>query len=245
MQRPDGGSMRSEWGGAHAAALRREARRAAARRQLGWGGAALGGLWGAAVATQYIAARLAYHPHLGPWLYRVSASARGSLGSWRVACALAVIGALLSRRWRWMAVPLGLAALSLTIARHAPLYSPARLFVWYAAYHRVAAYRALFAVAWSMCGVVAIAVTLAARAAAGRPEPTDRDGSRWSINGHRMHDPTYRSLAAWGVANRGRFSPAPPLSSPADWPPPPVEPDPMHVLAGSPSPAPSEQSPPQ
>jgi hypothetical protein len=130
-------------------------------------------VWAAGLATQYVAARLAYHPHLGPWLYRASSSARARFGLAVVVCAIVAGIALCTRRWRWAVVPLALTTVSAMILRDAPLYSPGRVFLWYKAYHTVAAYRHLFLVAWGIFAVATVAATVAAaRLAAMRHEPS-------------------------------------------------------------------------
>ena len=70
--------------------------------------------------------------------------------------------ALMTRRWRWGVVPFSFAAITGTIARSAPLYSPDRVFVWYTAYHGVPAYHNLFVGAWMIFGVATVAATVAA-----------------------------------------------------------------------------------
>jgi hypothetical protein len=132
-----------------------------------------GAVWSAALATQYVAARLAYHPHLGPWVYRASSADRSRLKAAIVFCIVAGGIALMTRRWRWGVVPFSFAAITGTIARSAPLYSPDRIFVWYTAYHRVQAYRDLFIGAWIIFGVAAVAASFAARRLCARePRPT-------------------------------------------------------------------------
>jgi hypothetical protein len=143
-------------------------------------GAAGGAIWAAALATQYVAARLAYHPHLGPWIYRASSADRSRLTAAIAACVVAAGIALTTHRWRWSAVPFSLAAITAMIARSAPLYSPERVFVWYTAYHHVAAYRQLFAVAWIIFGVATVAAALAAArlpAHESHPPPLERGPS--------------------------------------------------------------------
>ena len=84
-------------------------------------GAVTGAVWASGFATQYVAARLAYHPHLGPWLYRASSSARERFGIAIPLCLVSAGLALLTRRWRWAVIPLVLAAVTAAIARNAPL----------------------------------------------------------------------------------------------------------------------------
>jgi hypothetical protein len=125
-------------------------------------GTAIGAMWGAGLATEYVAGRLAYHPHLGAWFYHAAAADRPRLAWTVIICIVVAVAVLPARRWRWGAVPLSLAALTATIARQAPLYSPERVFVWYAAYHGLRAYRQLFVGAWLIAGIVTLAVTVAA-----------------------------------------------------------------------------------
>jgi len=147
--------------------------RPAASRHLVHMGALGGGLWAALLATQYVAAQLAYHPHLGPWLYRASDAARGRFSIAMEVSLIAAAGALLTRRWRWGVIPLSLVAATAVIARDAPLYAPDRIFVWYSAYHGVHAYRQLFLVAWSIFAVATVAGTVAAaRLLVSSREPT-------------------------------------------------------------------------
>jgi len=143
-------------------------------------GAAVGVVWAVALATQYVAARLAYHPHLGPWIYRASAVARDRLRVATIICCVAAIMALPMHRWRWGAVLLGFAAVTAIIARQAPLYSPERVFVWYAAYHTVREYRQLFVVTWLICGTVAVVVTIAIMRLTVGDRPSPRAApTRW------------------------------------------------------------------
>jgi hypothetical protein len=135
--------------------------------------ALVGTIWSAALTTQYVAARLAYHPHLGPWVYRAPTADRSRLEVVVVLCVVAGGIALMTRRWRWGVVPFAFAAITGTIARSAPLYSPDRVFVWYTAYHRVPAYHSLFVGAWIIFGVATVAATLAAlRLCTREPRPT-------------------------------------------------------------------------
>ncbi len=135
-------------------------------------GAVTGAVWASGFATQYVAARLAYHPHLGPWLYRASSSARERFGIAIPLCLVSAGLALLTRRWRWAVIPLVLAAVTAAIARTAPLYAPDRIFVWYRAYHTVSAYRPLFVAAWAIFVIATVAATVAAaRLAATRYAP--------------------------------------------------------------------------
>lgn len=135
--------------------------------------ALVGMVWSAALATQYVAARLAYHTHLGPWVYRASAASRSRLKAAVLLCVLAGAMASMTRRWRWGLVPFSFAAITGMIARSAPLYSPERLFVWYTAYHGVQAYHTLFAGAWIIFGVATLLATLAAtRLCTREPRPT-------------------------------------------------------------------------
>jgi hypothetical protein len=132
-----------------------------------------GGTWAASLATQYVAARLAYHPHLGPWLYHASAAARERFSLVMHALLVAAAVALLTARWRRAVLPFAIGALTAVVARDAPLYSPDRLFVWYAAYHGVAAYRRVFLVAWGVFAIATVAATVAgSRLTAPRLDPT-------------------------------------------------------------------------
>jgi hypothetical protein len=128
-------------------------------------------VWGMALATQWVAARLGYHPHLGAWIYRAPPWADrwlrwGSIG----AAAIAGLVLLLAARRRWAALPLALAGLSMTALRGGPVYSPTRVFIWYAAYHRVGAYRPLFGVAWFVLGGTTLALVIAVERLALRTE---------------------------------------------------------------------------
>jgi hypothetical protein len=153
--------------------------------------ALVGAIWSAALATQYVAARLAYHPHLGPWVYRASAADQSRLKVVMVLCVVAGGIASMSRRWRWGVVPLSFAAITGAIARSAPLYSPERVFVWYTAYHRVRAYHGLFIGACIIFGVASIAATLAAlRLCAGELRPTPTPLPRLPPASRFNHDPS-------------------------------------------------------
>ena len=198
--------MRAYRNTAYAATVGRQAARASSRARVAWAGAGIGGLWGLALATQYLAARLVYHPHLGPWLYRAPLAARASLQIWSVTCLVTAVVVLLSRRVQWTTIPLGLAAFSLALARNVRVYSPLRIFAWYAAYHKVTAYRGLFIMAWSIRGLVAVTIALVALAAARRFFPDEQLATRWMPGG----PPQHPYLALWGAAHRG-WTPAAPL----------------------------------
>jgi hypothetical protein len=199
-------------------------------------GATAGVVWGAALATQYVAARLAYHPHLGPWVYRASVATRDRLRLVAIACCLAGVLALATRRWRWGAIPLGLASITATIVRRAPLYSPERVFVWYAAYHALPAYRQLFAGAWLICGTVALLVTLVVLRlrAGGRPPQRADPVRRVSPTMPRLPQPIPRRAlgqSAWqqDAVGVGAFEDLAALGE---------QPDASLVVEASPSPAP-------
>lgn len=152
-------------------------------------GAAVGAVWASALATQYVAGRLAYHPHLGPWLYRAPETDRHRLQLAVATCATAAAMALACRSRRWAAVPLALAAVSAAIVRNAPIYSPARIFVWYGAYRTIRPYRELFVTAWVVFGITLLAVALAAArlthphlGSVPAPPPLDRRSGDHTIN---------------------------------------------------------------
>jgi hypothetical protein len=124
--------------------------------------ATAGALWGAMLATQYVAACLRYHSHLGPWLYRAGPQTQAHLAAAVVVCLFFALAMLPMHRWRWTAVPLVFAALTARIVRTGAVYSPERVFVWYAAYHGVTSYRHMFFLAWLIVGIVALTITVAA-----------------------------------------------------------------------------------
>ncbi|GEM_PF-6811778 len=116
---------------------------------------ALSTTWGLGLATQYVAIRLAFHPHLGPPAYRVAPAVvhlLPAVAACGIAGALAL--SLLPDR-RWTAAPMLAAAASALALRHGALYSPIRVVAWYAAYRGVPAYSSLFAIAWVITGTVA------------------------------------------------------------------------------------------
>lgn len=164
--------------------------RATDRSRVVWWAAAIGIMWGASLATQYVASRLVYHPHLGPWLYQAPAAARGYLRTGAIICALAAAIALLRREWRWWFAPLALAAISAMTVSAGPVYAPLRVFTWHAAYRGIPAYHALFVQAWVILGGVALVVTITAQGATR--DPRDRDRPR-----------TPRPLWGGGPASRG------------------------------------------
>ena len=124
--------------------------------------AALALIWGSALATQYIAARLGYQPRLGAWAYRAPASSRQIL---RIALALVATAAVLAPlrpTTRWYSVPLGLVAASAYAVIKGPIYAPTRVYIWYATYGTGSAYRAPFLTAWLVIAASVILVTVAA-----------------------------------------------------------------------------------
>jgi hypothetical protein len=144
------------------------------RSRVVWWATAMGVMWGASLATQYVAARLLYHPHLGPWLYQAPATARGSVRTAAIASALAAAVALLKRGWRWLFVPLALVAISAMAVWAGPVYAPLRVFTWHTAYRFIPAYYTLFARAWIILGGVALVVTITAQGATRAPHNRDR-----------------------------------------------------------------------
>lgn len=125
-----------------------------------------------AFATQYVAARLAYHPHLGPWLYRASGTTGARLRIVALGCFAAAVVVLASYRWRWSAVLLVVVAVSAIVAREAPVYSPTRIVVWYTAYREIRAYDGMFTTAAAIFAVSVVAITTAMLKLAGVPAGT-------------------------------------------------------------------------
>jgi hypothetical protein len=137
-------------------------------------GAIVGAVAAAFFATQFVAARLGYHPNLGPWLYRLPVADRALSRTAAMICGVASLIMLATHRWRWNAVPLGLLAAVGAIAGAAPLYSPTRVAMWYGAYRSIHAYDGVFLTAGGIfCGVIVVVTVAATRLAClvERPVP--------------------------------------------------------------------------
>ncbi len=138
--------------------------------------------WAAAVATQYVAARFAYHPHLGPVLVRLDPRMMHGL-RWGAAALAACAGLVLSA-WglRWLVLPFAIAAVSAYAAGSGPLYAPHKVFVWYAAYHHITAFAPIFRAGWLVFAVAAAIVSggiLAARRAGVRLPSGSHGSAAW------------------------------------------------------------------
>jgi len=138
-------------------------RYAAARGARGWAALIIVLLditWAAGLSTQFVASRLGYHRHLGDFLFRVSLATKVWLEAAAVLCIVAAVLCLLSWRWRPAAVPLSLLSVTAIAVRHGPVYQPARVFVWHAAYQRIPDYEHLFATAWAILAAASVALVL-------------------------------------------------------------------------------------
>ncbi len=138
--------------------------------------------WAAAVATQYVAARFAYHPHLGPALVHLNPRLMHGL-RWAAAALAACAGLVLSV-WglRWLTPPFAIAAASACAAGSGPIYAPHRVFVWYAAYHHIAAFAPIFRAGWLVFAAAAAIVSggiLAARRAGARIPSGSHGSAAW------------------------------------------------------------------
>jgi hypothetical protein len=146
----------------------------------------------ASLSTQFVAARLGYHRHLGDALFRASVRTRVWLEAAMALCMVAAVVCLLGRRWRAGVIPLLLLAVTAFVIRDGPVYAPTRVFVWYAAYRRIPGYEHLFTMAWAILAGVSIALWITtwrmlrtgSGTASGRDTATPRDcGPTNTING--------------------------------------------------------------
>jgi len=150
----------------------------------------LGIVWAAAVATQYVAARFGYHPHLGSPILRLSPRTMHVL-RWAAAGLAACAGlALWAHGIRWLTLALAVAAASAYVAALGPLYPPYCLFVWYSAYHHITAFTSIFRAGWAVFAGAA-AVSSGGILAAGRAVARPTSGSHGS--------------ATWGTGDELRF----------------------------------------
>lgn len=145
-----------------------------------WAALLLGVTWASALSTQFVAGRLEYHHHLGNPLFRASDTAREALALMAIACAIAAATCMATRR-HWAATVAWLAlAITAIVARSGPVYSPARVFVWYGGYRRIPEYGHLFAMAWGIIAGWSTTIFVAMRSllrGARRPATTiNRDG---------------------------------------------------------------------
>jgi hypothetical protein len=116
--------------------------------------------WAASLSTQFVASRLGYHRHLGDPLFRASFATKVWLEAAAVLCIAAAVLCLLSWRWRAATVPLSFLAVTAIAVRNGPVYQPARVFVWHAAYQRIPDYEHLFATAWVILAAASVALIL-------------------------------------------------------------------------------------
>jgi membrane protein implicated in regulation of membrane protease activity len=165
--------------------------------------------WAAALSTQFVAARLGYHHHLGGALFRAPIAAAAWLEGVAVICGVIAVVCLWTWRWRPALLPLLVVAVSTLAVRNGPVYSPTRVFVWYAAYRRIPEYGHIFAAAWVILAASSIVLIMSSwrllRSApqAGAPfrgsNPSQKAGA--AVNGGRL--PT-RSLSPAGPTARLR-----------------------------------------
>jgi hypothetical protein len=118
-------------------------------------------VWAAGLATQFVAARLGYHPHLGTPLFRASPAMKSWVMAAAVVCIVAAVVCLLVWRWRPAVIPLVVLAATATAIWHGPVYAPARFFSWHAAYRQIPGYGELFAEAWTIFAGVSVTLLLA------------------------------------------------------------------------------------
>jgi hypothetical protein len=123
--------------------------------------AALALWWGAALATQYVAAQLGSRHRLGVWLYRVPATSHFSIRVAMGATAAVAVVALISRSWRWAAVPLTLLTASLYAALVDAIYAPAAVWRWYMAFGALPADRSAFRLALAIVAATVVLMTVA------------------------------------------------------------------------------------
>ena len=116
--------------------------------------------WAAGLSTQFVASRLGYHPHLGDPLFRASLATKVWLEGGAVLCIIAAVLCLLSWRCRVAAVPLSILAVTAIAVRSGPVYPPAQVFVWHAAYQRIPDYENLFTIAWGILAATSVALFL-------------------------------------------------------------------------------------
>jgi hypothetical protein len=116
--------------------------------------------WASGLSTQFVASQLGYHPHLGDPLFRASLATKVWLEGAAVLCIVAAVLCLLSWRCRAEAVPLSILAVTAIAVRSGPVYPPAQVFVWHAAYQRITDYEHLFATAWGILATASVALFL-------------------------------------------------------------------------------------
>jgi len=117
--------------------------------------------WGAALATQYVAAQLGSRHRLGAGLFRVPAVLRVSVGVSLAVTAVAAMIALVSRGWRWACIPLTLVTASLFAALGDAIYPPSEVWRWYVAFGALPADRSAFRMAWAIVAGTVVLVTVA------------------------------------------------------------------------------------
>jgi hypothetical protein len=116
--------------------------------------------WAASLSTQFVAARLGYHRHLGDPVFRASSATKIWLEATAVLCIMVAVLCLLGLRWRAAAVPLLLLAVTAFAVGNGPVYAPTRVFVWHAAYQRIPDYEHVFATAWAILATVSVSLFL-------------------------------------------------------------------------------------
>jgi type IV secretion system protein VirD4 len=147
----------------------------------------------AAVGTQYIAWRFAFHPALGAPLVVLSAHA---VRWWRAAGVLALgfaLAALVVAPLRRLSGPLLLIVLCAAIGSLGPIYPPYRIFLWYARAARVPAAASVFRGAWVLVVLVAVAsafiIMSVWRRRPGSPPSGSHGTARWG-SGETLHPKT-------------------------------------------------------
>lgn len=166
--------------------------------------------WATSLSTQFVASRLGYHRHLGDPLFRASLATKVWL---EVAAILFIVVAalcMLSSRWRAAVFPLSLLAVTAMAVRSGPVYAPARVFVWHAAYQRIPDYEHLFATAWAILAAASVALFLTScrllRSGAGVPSGSDSAPCRESRTGSTTSGKPKRAAPPFGPTPRLRIA---------------------------------------
>src|SRR2546426_4691521 len=153
---------------------------------------ALAVVFGLAAGTQYVAWHLHYDPSLGAPLVVVPAhTARWLRATGVLAAGTALVGVLLP--WlRPLSVPLAIVAACAALGGAGPIYTPYRIFVWYAANAGLPGAAPVFRVAWILVVTVGVAAALAVVTAwrrRRRSTPSDSHGSAHWGDGDALRRP--------------------------------------------------------
>lgn len=143
-----------------------------------------------AVATQYVAWRLAFHPALGPPVLVLRPTARRLLFAGAILCAGGGLAAALLRRSRRFAGALWVVGLAALVSSAGPLYSPHQILVWYAAHAKDPRLAALFQSGWLVLAGSALGVLVAILAVwpwPRSPPPSRSHGSAHWGSGAALH----------------------------------------------------------